>query len=123
MSTISENVLIIGASTKPSRYSYKAAEMLVRYGHTPILVGNKEGVINGMPILTKIPSDITIDTVTLYINQKIQPLYLQEIIKLNPKRVIFNPGTESNDTWKALHEANIKCIEACTLVMLRSNQY
>jgi len=42
---------------------------------------------------------------------------------LNPKRVIFNPGTENPDLYKILEENSIEYTEACTLVLLSTNQY
>src|SRR5699024_12561341 len=40
-----------------------------------------------------------IDTVTLYINPKIQQEYYAYIIGLSPRRVIFNPGTENEEFY------------------------
>ena len=42
--------MVLGASTNPSRYSYLAAKMLHEYGHETILVSNKKGHIDGVPI-------------------------------------------------------------------------
>ena len=44
-------------------------------------------------------------------------------ISLEPKRVIFNPGTENTDFVKLLQENNIESEVACTLVLLAINQY
>jgi hypothetical protein len=44
-------------------------------------------------------------------------------VALNPRRVIFNPGTESAPLQQALDEAGIEWLEACTLVMLRTGQF
>ena len=45
------------------------------------------------------------------------------IISLQPKRIIFNPGTENSEFEKLALQNNIEVIEACTLVMLSTNQY
>ncbi|MGB5274760.1 MAG: CoA-binding protein, partial [Flavobacteriaceae bacterium] len=47
----------------------------------------------------------------------------QDILKLNPKRVIFNPGTENPELYRLLEEQGIMAIEACTLVLLATDQY
>ncbi len=45
------------------------------------------------------------------------------IIALKPRRVIMNPGTESESAREALEAAGILVLEACTLVMLRTDQF
>lgn len=122
MSSESERVLVLGASTKSSSYANMATHLLKKHGHTPILVGRSKGQIADVDIQQEIPL-IEVDTITLYIRSELQHQYIDDIIKTKPKRVIFNPGTESNDTWRKLTEGNIECIEACTLVMLRTGQF
>jgi hypothetical protein len=120
-----KKTVIIGASNNPSRYSYLAASMLKEYGHEFVPVGVKRGFVFEQPILNinERPKIENVDTVTLYIspaNQNGLDVYLKE---LKPKRVIFNPGTENERLEKELEETGIEVTEACTLVMLRSNQY
>ncbi len=123
MGDTSENVLVLGASTKPSRYSNKAAKLLKEYDHKPILVGRSTGTVAGEPIHRSIPEDVDIDTVTMYLREEIGNEYIDEIIALKPDRVIFNPGSESTEAWQKFTKHKIECIEACTLVMLRTNQF
>ena len=44
-------------------------------------------------------------------------------VKENPKRVIFNPGTENPIFAQKLQEKGIPWENACTLVLLSTNQY
>lgn len=113
---------IIGASTNPSRYSFLAANMLSEYGHTYVLVGNKLGILNGIDISMSIP-EIEIDTISMYISPKNQIGFYHDILNRRPRRVIFNPGTENPELEKMLFDANVKVVQGCTLVMLRTNQY
>ena len=46
-----------------------------------------------------------------------------DIVYLNPRRVIFNPGTENYDFMQQASNEGIEVVEGCTLVMLRSGQY
>ncbi|WP_274971940.1 CoA-binding protein, partial [Zunongwangia profunda] len=62
-------------------------------------------------------------TVTLYVGPKNQPEYYDYLVALNPKRVIFNPGTENPELYGVLEKNNIKFQNACTLVLLGTNQY
>jgi predicted CoA-binding protein len=117
------NTLIIGASSNPSRYAYLAAQRLTAMGHSIFLVGRRKGFILGQEITLEKKNWPDIDTVTLYINPSHQPEYYDYIISLNPKRVIFNPGTENPEFETMLLSKNIIPVEACTLVMLASGQY
>lgn len=123
MTKTSELTIVIGASTDPNRYSYQAVTLLHKLGYVVKAVGIKSGMIGPIKIDTELPENIDIHTITMYINPNIQIQYINRIIKANPKRVIFNPGTESEDTIHKLTLAGIECIEACTLVMLRTKQY
>ena len=48
---------------------------------------------------------------------------IDDIVALNPGRVIFNPGTESAQLQQALTQAKIDWFEACTLVMLKTDTF
>lgn len=115
--------LVIGASENPERYSYKAIKMLRSHGHQVVAVGPRAGRVGDVDFDLQIPTDLHPDTVTLYINTSIQKEYYDAVLALKPKRVIFNPGTE-NTEFEALVEKNgIEPVEACTLVLLSTNQF
>ncbi len=116
-------VLVIGASMNPSRTSNQALEMLQSYDHEVIAIGSKEATVHGIDVVVDKPEFVEIDTVTLYINPSIQPDYYEYLTALKPRRVIFNPGTENPDFMKSLMSNDIQIEEACTLVMLRTNQF
>lgn len=115
--------LVLGASLKHDRYSNLAIHKLVAHEQAVIAVGLKEGVVAGIPIQTEIPTDITIDTVTLYLNPKRQVPYYDRILDLKPRRVIFNPGTENYEFYPLLEAAGIAFENSCTLVLLSTSQY
>ncbi len=120
-----KKTVIIGASTNPARYSYMAAGTLKQYGHEFVPVGLKDGILFERPILdirTK-PMVDNVDTVTLYVSPKNQVGLEEYLLKLQPKRVIFNPGTENELLERQLEEAGIEVSESCTLVMLRTGQF
>jgi hypothetical protein len=52
-----------------------------------------------------------------------QEVWIDSLLALKPKRVIFNPGTESEKTESTLSKLGIKCEHACTLVLLATQQY
>lgn len=118
-----KKTLVIGASENPQRYAALAINMLKQYDHEIIALGKNTGRIHGIPILAEREDFKDIDTVTLYINPKIQKLYYNYIISLDPNRVIFNPGAENPEFTILLKENNIQTENACTLVLLRTDQY
>jgi len=115
--------LVIGASLNPDRYSNKAVLMLSNAGIPVIAFGLKKGSISNVQIDMALKSYKNIHTVTLYLNPKHQETYYDYIIKLKPKRVIFNPGTENPIFYRILRESNVYYEIACTLVLLSTNQY
>jgi len=118
-----DKTLIIGASNNPERYSYLAAQKLLAHGYEIEMIGKRAEIVFGRTIDTKKKEFEDIDTVTLYISEKFQPEYYEYVISLNPRRVIFNPGTENPEFEKLLIQNDIHVEEACTLVLLGSGQY
>jgi predicted CoA-binding protein len=114
-----KTVVVLGASPNPERYAYQATLQLMKANHHPILVSNKKGELLGLPFLGDIPENISIDTVTVYLNQTRQKAYYSSILKVLPKRVIFNPGAENIEFEILLKNKGIEVLNACTLVMLR----
>ncbi len=115
--------LIIGASKNPERYSYKAADKLLKHGHEIELLGLRPDEIFGQTIDTEKKQFTDIDTVTMYVGPQRQAEYFDYIVSLKPRRVIFNPGTENEDFFDILKKNNIEFETACTLVMLETGQY
>lgn len=118
-----KKTLVMGASTDPGRYSYKAIKMLQRYGHPVVAVGRKADELDGLKIEKEHIEFDGVDTVTLYLNPMNQRQYYDYILGLKPKRVIFNPGTENPELYTLLRQNNIEIEIGCTLVMLSVNHY
>lgn len=115
--------VVIGASPNTDRYSYKATISLQRHGHTVYPVGIKHGEINGLTLITDKLMLENIDTVTLYVGPAHQPYWIEYIMALKPKRIIFNPGTENNEFQNLAESLGIEVLEACTLVLLSIKEY
>lgn len=115
--------LVIGASEKPERFSYKAIRRLRRYGHPVEAIGLRPGEVDGVVFKTGFPPLKGIDTVTLYIGHARQPQYYDYLIGLEPKRIIFNPGTENSEFYEMARARGIEPVESCTLVMLDSGVF
>ena len=120
-----KKTVIVGSGPNPARYAYLAAERLHRYGHEIVPLGIKKGIVIDKTILdirTK-PSIPDVDTITMYIGAGRQPEWMDYLLSIKPKRIIFNPGTENPEFEKKAEAAGIETVEGCTLVMLRSGQY
>jgi len=115
--------LVLGASEKADRYSCRAVRKLREHGHPVIAIGRREGMIDDQPILTSLPADLRIDTVTMYLNAHNQEAWEQLVLDLSPKRIIFNPGAENPTFASKAQEQGVEVLEACTLVMLGTGQY
>ncbi len=119
-----KKTLVIGASEHRWRYSFLAVNRLHQKGHEVISLGKEKGQINGVAIETERKAFKDVDTVTLYINPSIQKEYYDYVLNvIQPKRIIFNPGTENPDFEAMAEKKGIETIEACTLVMLSTGQF
>ena len=118
------NVAVIGASDKPDRYSYKALMLLMEKGHNAYPVHQRIKIIEGMSVYPSI-KDIkdTLDTVSLYVAADISDTLAEDIIAKHPRRIIFNPGAENPRLEDKARQNGINPVNACTLVMLNTNQF
>lgn len=118
-----KKTLVLGATPNPERYAHEAVRRLVRHGHPTIPVGIRTGEIEGLYILTGMPQEDGVDTVTLYVGPARQPAYYDYILGLHPKRIIFNPGAENPELARRAQAQGIETVEGCTLVMLSIGAY
>lgn len=120
---MTKKTLVLGASLNPQRYSNISIHRLVTYNHEVVAFGLKEGEVAGINIDTNLMPYKNVNTVTLYLNPERQKAFYDYIISLCPKRVIFNPGSENVEFQNVLKQNNVFFEEACTLVLLGTNQY
>lgn len=119
-----ETVAVLGASGKEDRYSNQAVNLLVEKGYNVIPV-NPSGVeicgIQSTKSLNEI--DVSVDTLTMYVNSSRSNALIDDILSLNPNRIIFNPGSENYDLADKCKQNGIEVEEACTLVLLNTDQF
>jgi hypothetical protein len=117
-------VAVLGASPREERYSYQAVKMLTEHGFKAIPVHPAGHTVLGIPGKTSLQEIAeAVDTLTMYVGASISDKELDHILTLNPKRVVFNPGSENPTLARKLRDAGIEVVEACTLVMLRTDQF
>ena len=120
---MSKKTLVIGASKNENRASSHAIRMLKTRQLDIIAWGRRPGLIHDVPITIDQTDIEDVNTITLYNNPNVQQGYEDIILRLKPKRVIFNPGTENPAFAKKLRDHDIEVIIACTLVMISTDQY
>ncbi len=121
---MAKRVAVLGASSDPTRYSYRAVKTLAEKGHIPVPVTLKEEEILGFPAVRDV-SDVegSIDTVTVYVNPTVLASLADSVIAASPRRIIMNPGTEDAQLKSNFEQAGIEVMEACTLVLLSTGQF
>jgi uncharacterized protein len=119
-----ERVVVLGASDKPGRYSHMALVSLLRHGHEPVPVHPHLRDIEGIPVFNDL-GDVRgpVDIVTLYVSPGHLAGIVDSIVALKPRRIIANPGAESEHMRQAAERNDIEYLEACTLVMLSTGQF
>ena len=118
-----KKTLVIGASDNPGRYSYMAMARLRGKGHPVVAIGQRCTTAGDVAIETEKKPFEGVDTVTLYLNSTRQKEYYDYILSLHPKRIIFNPGAENDELFDLAQANGIQALEACTLVMLSTDQF
>ena len=118
-----KKTVVLGASENTERSSNMAVKKLVAHNHPVIAIGRKAAVIGNIPIVEELLPHSDVDTITLYLNAQNQKKYYDYIFSLKPKRIIFNPGAENDELEQFAKEKMIETMEACTLVLLSTNQY
>ena len=120
---VNYKTLVLGASLKPERYAFKAVLNLLRNNIDVIAMGLGEGKIGSVSITKPYVPLKNIHTVSVYLAPNRQQVYYDYIIDLKPHRVLFNPGTENPELTRLLDLDGIQWENACTLVLLSTNQY
>jgi uncharacterized protein len=120
---MNKKTIVLGASANPARYSNMAVRKLIAHNHSVIAIGRQKAVIENIPIVEELLPVSDVDTITLYLNAENQKKFYDYIFSLKPKRIIFNPGAENDELAANAALQGILTMEACTLVMLSTNQY
>ena len=122
--TIKQNIVVLGASPKPQRFSNQAVRRLLAHGYNVIPVHPMIQQIESLQVFSSL-NEIKqkIDTITLYISAEKSEQIVDEIVAANPDRVIFNPGTESELVKNRLINHGVRIVEDCTLIMLDTGRF
>ena len=117
-------VAVLGATNHKEKFANRAIKLLMAKGHTFEAVNPLCKEVEGLHCYRSLKDcPEAIDTITVYLNPDKALTYIDDIISVNPKRVILNPGTEHPLLDERLKEAGITVIQDCTLIMLDRNKF
>ena len=117
-------VAVLGASQKEERYSNQAVKLLKEKGFNVIPINPAGLEICGIPSVKSVKEiDTDVDVLTMYVNSKRSDDMKQDILELAPGRIIFNPGAENESLAEECEKAGIETEEACTLILLNTDQF
>ena len=119
-------IVILGASANPSRYSNMLLRRLKdREGYEAVPVNPAQAEIEGAPVHPSLDAVASAlgnpDILTLYVSPARSAVLEPDILRLRPRKVIFNPGAENPPLEAALNRAGIATENACSLVLLSQN--
>jgi predicted CoA-binding protein len=124
---MSRTIVILGASRNPSRYSNMLMRRLLgRANYEAIPVNPAQDEIEGKAVYPSLDAaaralGTSPDILTLYVSPPRSAALEAEILRLKPRKVVFNPGAENPALETALNRAGIATENACSLVLLSQN--
>lgn len=113
------SVAVVGASTKPERYSHQAVLRFAARGYTvwPVHPSGQAVAGHSCPrTLAELPGKP--DVVTMYVNPDLGLGMVEAIAAAAPRLVILNPGADGPELAAALGARGLRVLEACSLVLL-----
>lgn len=117
-------VIVLGYTDDPLKYSNMAFTQLLEKRHEVVGVNpNKTSELVAGSLAEALVMLARVDVITVYVNSKISSKIAEEIISVEPRKVIFNPGAENPELVKKLQDKGIKTEDSCTLVLLRTGQF
>jgi len=116
-------IVVLGASPNPDRFSYKAVKRLTSNHYQVVAIGKRKGMIGDVPIINGQPEIKDVHSVLMYLAPYHQGEIFEYVVSLRPKRVIFNPGTESPEFEEWLESYNIEIVRDCSLVMMATGRF
>ena len=109
---------VVGASKDFKKYGYKVFRDLKKAGYNVIPINPHEKEILGAKVYKNIfDVNFKIDLVIFVVLPEVAEKVLEDINKLNIKKVWMQPGSESEKAIKYCKKNKIKCIHnACIMI-------
>jgi PAS domain S-box-containing protein len=115
-------IAIIGASPDKNRMSNKAIRAYLKKGFKVYPVNPKYDKIEGLKVYNSLKDlNIKPEIISVYTNPKITKILIEEIIKINPKKVFFNPGSTNKEILKEIDKTKINYERLCSIMAIDEN--
>ena len=117
-------VAVIGASSNPRKFGYRAVRAFRRQGYTVIPVNPNEAQIDGLKTYASV-LDVPgpIDMATFYVPPEVGEKVMPEVARKNIPEVWLNPGSESDSLMRLARSLNVEPILACSIMGIGENPY
>jgi predicted CoA-binding protein len=112
-----KSVVIVGASNDRRKFGNKAVRAYRFLGWTVYPVNPKERTIEELDVyrsLADVPRPV--DRVSVYVPPAVGMTLLEEIAKLEPGDVFFNPGSESSELLDRAKAMLLPAVADCSIV-------
>jgi predicted CoA-binding protein len=111
------SVAVVGASSAPHKFGYKAVRAYQRQGWTVYPVNPNEKTIEGLAVyktLADVPGPI--DRISMYVPPSIGITLLEAIKAKGPTELFLNPGSESDELVERATALGLDPIQACSII-------
>jgi predicted CoA-binding protein len=109
-------IAIIGASKDRSKFSNKAIRAYKEKDHVVFPVNPHEKEIEGLTCYSNVADiPLEVDVASIYLPPEIGEKVVEDIVKKGIKKVILNPGTESEELLNKLRLYGIEVTLGCSI--------
>jgi predicted CoA-binding protein len=117
-------VAVIGASSNPRKFGYRAVRAFRRQGYTVIPINPNEAAVDGLKTYGSV-LDVAepIDMATFYVPPEVGEKVIIDVAKKGIPEVWLNPGSESAELVRLARALKIEPILACSVLGIGENPY
>ncbi len=111
-------IAIIGASNRRHKYGNMAVRAYKERGDTVYPINPHEVQIEGLPAyksVLDIPDDV--DVASFYISPNVGLNVIEEVAQKGIKKVLLNPGAQSDELMRRCEELGIEATVACSIIL------
>jgi len=121
---MSRVVAVIGASSNPRKFGYRAVKAFRRQGYTVVPINPNRVSIDGLETYASV-LDVpeAIDMATFYVPPSVGEKVIAEVARKQIPEVWLNPGAESDELIRLARALRIEPIIACSILGIGENPY
>jgi len=111
-------IAIIGASNRRHKYGNMAVRAYQERGDEVFPINPAQGEIEGLPAyksVLEVPEDI--DIASFYISPDVGLQIIEEVAQKGIKKVLLNPGAQSDELLQRCEELGIDATVACSIIL------